>query len=74
MKKRIVIIALAIMMLSVSIAVGTTLAWLMDETEGTAEQDGYIESVELGNVTVDKIVTTQELNNRLEKRLSGEVI
>lgn len=33
MKKRIVIIALAIMMLSVSIAVGTTLAWLMDETD-----------------------------------------
>lgn len=33
MKKRIVIIALAIMMLSISIAVGTTLAWLMDETD-----------------------------------------
>ena len=48
--------------------------WLMDETENTEAQDGYIESVDLNNtIGIEKEVTVEELNDKLAKRLDGEV-
>ena len=46
---------------------------LMDEIEGTAEQDGYIETAEIGGINIEKPPTVEELNDMLAKRLEGEV-
>ena len=47
--------------------------WLMDENEGAAERDEYIESVELGNINIAQPPTVEELTDMLEERLNGEV-
>lgn len=47
---------------------------VFDTIEGSAEQDGYIESVDLGNISAKMPPTMEELNNMLEKRLDGEVV
>lgn len=47
--------------------------WLLDETENTTEQTGYIETVEIGNKTLEPETTTEELNERLENRLEGGI-
>lgn len=39
----------------------------------TTEQDGYIETAEIGGINVDKPPTVEELNDMLSKRLDGEV-
>lgn len=47
--------------------------WLYDTIEGTAESTEYIESVDIGDVSEEKQLTTDELNQMLENRLDGEV-
>lgn len=47
--------------------------WLMDEVEGTAEKDGYIESTEIFGGEFVPPPSTEQLNQRLENRLDGEV-
>lgn len=42
-----------------------------DVIEGTAEQDGYIESAEIGGINIDRPKTADELNDMLAKRLDG---
>lgn len=46
--------------------------WAYDEVE--MPDNGTIETVDLGNGAIDKPPTTEELIERLEKRLDGEVV
>ena len=48
--------------------------WLFDTIEGTAENDGYIESVDYGVGITEREPTVEELSEQLGKRLDGEVI
>lgn len=45
-----------------------------DVIEDMTEQEGYIETTEIGGINVEKEPTVEELNNMLEKRLEGEVM
>lgn len=45
----------------------------MDEIEGLAEQEEYIETFELNGINVKTPPTMEQLNTMLEKRLDGEV-
>lgn len=48
--------------------------WLFDTIEVTAEQEGYIESAEIGGINAKQPPTVDDLNKQLEKRLDGEVV
>lgn len=47
---------------------------LFDVIEGSADSDGVIETAEIGGISAEIPLTTDELNSKLEKRLDGEVI
>lgn len=47
--------------------------WLFDEIDSGKINEGDIATVDIGGVDVDMPLTIDELNERLEKRLDGEV-
>ena len=48
--------------------------WLYDTIKEMAEQDGYIETTDLGGINIKQPPTTEELVNKLAQRLDGEVV
>ena len=48
--------------------------WLFDEINGESIDEGRIETVGIGDMSVETPPTVEELNEMLEKRLDGEVI
>lgn len=47
---------------------------VFDTVEGMAEQDGVIEAAEIGGISAEMPPTVDELNEKLAKRLDGEVV